>query len=64
MGETKNQLYLWNGLLLYAASGHSNDWHSHYAASLIISLDAPFRLELREGVDEQLQACVLAPWPM
>ena len=55
------QLYLWNGLLLYAAGGHRNDWHSHYAASLIISLDAPFRLELREGVDASVSACILAP---
>ncbi|MDX1496687.1 MAG: AraC family transcriptional regulator [Salinisphaeraceae bacterium] len=61
MSALKDQLYLWNGLLLYAASGHRNDWHSHYAASLIISLDAPFRLELREGVDETLQGCILAP---
>lgn len=61
MSEATDQLYLWNGMLLYAASGHRNDWHSHYAASLIISLEAPLRLELREGVDETVQACVLAP---
>lgn len=61
MGEPSQHLYLWNGLLLYAASGHRNDWHSHYAASLIIALDAPFRLELRNGVDAMVQACVLAP---
>lgn len=61
MSGHTDQLYLWNGLLLYAASGHRNDWHSHYAASLIISLEAPLRLELREGVDETVQACVLAP---
>lgn len=65
MGEITDQLYLWNGLLLYAASGHRNDWHSHYAASLIISLDTPLRLELREDrdgpVDVTVQACILAP---
>jgi AraC-like DNA-binding protein len=54
-------LYLWDGLLLYAAGGHRNDWHSHYAASLIISLDAPFQLELREGIETTVRACVLAP---
>lgn len=61
MRETGEHLYLWSGLLLYAASGHRNDWHSHYAASLIMALDAPFRLELRDGTDETVQACVLAP---
>ncbi len=61
MQEASEHLYLWSGLLLYAAGDHRNDWHSHYAASLIIALDAPFRLELRDGVDEKVRACVLAP---
>lgn len=65
MEQPRDHLYLWSGMLLYAASGHRNDWHSHYAASLIIALDAPFRLELRAGsgepVDATVQACLLAP---
>lgn len=42
----QDQLYLWNGLLLYLGHGpRSNDWHSHYAASLLICPDAPLRVE-------------------
>lgn len=61
MQSISDNLYLWNGLLLYAASEHHNDWHSHYAASLVIGVDTELQLELRDGTKASVQACVLAP---
>lgn len=55
-----NHLYLWDGMLLYLMQGqHHNDWHSHYAASLIICPDQSFTLETRH----QSQQCQLALLP-
>ncbi len=60
-GEARDHLYLWNGVLLYVTQGeHNNDWHSHYAASVLICPDASFRLQTREQ-EHQCQVAVLAP---
>ena len=47
--SSKDQVYLWSGLLLYLGhQGRNNNWHSHYAASLLISPDSPMTLETRQ----------------
>lgn len=57
----RDHLFLWNGMLLYLSHGeHSNDWHSHYAASLLISVDAPFELQI-EDARLQCQVALLSP---
>lgn len=54
------RLYIWNGAALYAARHIEPDPHAHYAASLLLSLDDPFDVEL-ENERVKLRACLLGP---
>ncbi len=47
MLPSKNQLYIWQGRILYAAYGNTTEPHGHYAVSVLISLDEPMLLKGR-----------------
>lgn len=41
----KNSIYVWNGYLLFSRRGLTTEFHAHYAASIVITLDDPFVIE-------------------
>ena len=54
----KNILFIWRGRILYAGvDGYTTEPHQHYAASLLIGLDAPLTLRVDDAVAQP--RCVL-----
>lgn len=51
-------LYLWNGRVMFATNSMQTDFHSHYAATLAISLQDNIRIETEKGKQEYRVALV------
>jgi AraC family transcriptional regulator, arabinose operon regulatory protein len=55
------QAYVWDGVLLFAPGHIVNTRHAHFAATLLISVDAPFALTLDGAGRRHFEAALLAP---
>lgn len=56
--ESQSILYLWNSRVMFATNSMQTDFHSHYAATLAISLDKNITIETELGKDEYRVALV------
>ncbi len=54
-------LYLWDGFVMYGARDNINSFHTHYAASILISFHIPFTVETKEHGARQHQAVLIPP---
>lgn len=61
MAQIQNQLYLWDGYLLYLTPGNHNDWHRHHAASILMALEQSFELQIRGQQAVECRIALLAP---
>ncbi|TGK06423.1 AraC family transcriptional regulator [Leptospira fletcheri] len=62
MKESKTgALFYFEGRILFANRGLVTEAHSHYAASILISISSPFQIETEEGVRTSYQAVILSP---
>lgn len=56
--ENRSILYLWNSRVMFATNNMQTDYHSHYAATLAISLDKYITIETELGKEEYRVALV------
>lgn len=56
--ETNSRLYLWNSRVMFATNDMQTDFHSHYAATLAISLEKNITIETNLGKEEYRVALV------
>lgn len=56
--ESKSILYLWNSRVMFATNSMQTDFHSHYAATLAISLEKNITIETELGKEEYRVALV------
>lgn len=56
--ERKSILYLWNSRVMFATNSMQTDFHSHYAATLAISLEKNITIETDLGKEEYRVALV------
>lgn len=56
--ESKSILYLWNSRVMFATNSMQTDFHSHYAATLAISLEKNITIETDLGKEEYRVALV------
>ncbi|GBF50108.1 DNA-binding helix-turn-helix protein [Leptospira ryugenii] len=58
--QKKNVLYLWNGKVFFATNQMQTEVHSHYAATLAISLEKPFSIQYK-GEEREYRVAFLGP---
>jgi AraC-like DNA-binding protein len=58
--KKQDTLYLWNGKILFVGQGNYTSFHSHTAASILISFDDDFHLEW-ENKKMDCRFCVIPP---
>lgn len=56
--ESRGILYLWNGRVMFATNSMQTDFHSHYAATLAVSLKDNIHIETEKGREEYRVALV------
>lgn len=56
--ESKSILYLWNSRVMFATNSMQTDFHSHYAATLAISLEKNITIETDLGKEDYRVALV------
>jgi AraC-like DNA-binding protein len=53
--------HLWSGRLMLATARISNERHRHLAASVLIGMDGPFKLDIRGQLEQLAEVAVVAP---
>ncbi len=57
----KSYLYVWDAYSLYGARTPAAEFHTHYSASITVSLDEPFTLETNKGLPREYRAVYVPP---
>lgn len=62
MGDPRNQLYIWQGRVLYSTRENVTEPHGHYASSILLGINDAFKIvETEDPQVRSYRAAVLSP---